>query len=289
MTKVTKAVIPAAGLGTRMLPAAKAIPKELLPILDRPTIQYVMEEAALAGIRDVILVSSPAKRSIEQHFARDDALTNRLKSANKAKLLESVERLAERIRVSAVDQLEQKGLGHAVAQARSKIFDEPFLCLLGDAVFTGDSPSQQLVEAYREFGTAVIGLEEVPLEKVSRYGVIGGTEVRKGVFKIDTLVEKPPPDKAPSRYAIAARYVLTPAIFDCLDRVEPGALGEIQLTDALKLLLEREPIHGIELRGERHDIGDPIDWLKTNILFARRDEKIWNQIRPLLKSLIDEQ
>jgi UTP--glucose-1-phosphate uridylyltransferase len=282
---IRKSVIPAAGLGTRMLPAAKAVAKELLPILDRPTIQYVVEEAAKAGITDVILVSSPAKRAVEQHFQIDEALEERLRRGGKQKLLDSVRDLSRRVRVHAVDQPEQRGLGHAVAQARIAVGDEPFLCMLGDAVFSGESPSRELVKAHREFGAAVIGLEEVPLEKVGRYGVIGGTPVRDGVYKIDALVEKPRPEQAPSRLAIAARYVLTPAIFDCLDRVAPGALGEIQLTDALKLLLEREAIHGVVLRGTRHDIGNPIDWLKTNLIFASRDPAIWNEIAPLLGAL----
>jgi UTP--glucose-1-phosphate uridylyltransferase len=286
MSDVTKAVIPAAGLGTRMLPAAKSVPKELLPVLDRPTIQYVVQEAADAGISDVILISSPEKRAVEQHFRIDDSLDQRLKKSGKEKLLASINELAQRVRVRAVDQIQQLGLGDAVNQARAAVGNDPFLCMLGDTIFSGDSPSKQLVDAYCQFGTAVIGLEEVPAEKVSRYGIIGGSLVGEGVFKIQTLVEKPKLAEAPSRFAIAARYVLTPAVFDCLDQVKPGALGEIQLTDALKLLLERETIHGVVLRGRRHDIGNPIDWLKTNIYFASRDEMMWKEIEPLLKSLM---
>jgi UTP--glucose-1-phosphate uridylyltransferase len=158
--------------------------------------------------------------------------------------------------------------------------------MLGDTIFSGESPSQQLFEAHREFGCSIIALEEVPLERVSRYGVVGGNTVRPGVMKLDTLIEKPAPDKAPSRFAIAARYVLTPAVFDCLAQAAPGALGEIQLTDALRLLLNREPIYGVVLRGKRHDIGNPIDWLKTNITFAARDPEMWKHIQPLLKSLM---
>jgi UTP--glucose-1-phosphate uridylyltransferase len=210
-----------------------------------------------------------------------------LAQGGKDKLLESINELSRRVRVRAVDQLEQRGLGDAVLKARNFVGNEPFLCMLGDTIFSGDSPSKQLTDAHRELGTSVIGLEEVPLEKVSRYGVAGGTLIRDGVMKIDALVEKPASQEAPSRFAIAARYVLTPGIFECLGRVTPGALGEIQLTDALRLLLEREPIHGIVLRGKRHDIGNPIDWLKTNIIFASRNPQIWNQIAPLLKSLIE--
>ena len=165
--------------------------------------------------------------------------------------------------------------------------DEPFLCLLGDTIFSGDEePAKQLAAAYREFGTSVIGLEQVPPEKVERYGIVGGTVIRDGVLKLDTLVEKPPRDKAPSNYAIAARYVLTPAIFHCLEQTPPGKGGEIQLTDAIKLLLQREAIHGVVLSARRHDIGNPLDWLKTNLLFAAHDEALWKQIAPLLRELL---
>jgi len=281
---IRHAVIPAAGLGTRMLPAAKAIPKELLPVLDRPTIQFVVQEAADAGVEDVLLISSAQKRAVEQHFQTDAALSARLRG--KEKLLASIDELCQRVRVRSVDQTEQRGLGDAVLQAETHLQNQPFLCLLGDTIFSGQSPARQLIEAYREFKTSVIGLEQVAAEKVSRYGIIGGTELRGGVFRLNTLVEKPSRAEAPSHLAIAARYVLTPAIFECLHRVQPGAGGEIQLTDALRLLLEREPIHGIVLRGKRHDIGNPIDWLKTNIEFAARDEATWKQIEPLLKSLL---
>ncbi len=172
-------------------------------------------------------------------------------------------------------------------QARKWVGDEPFLCQLGDAIFSGDpQPAKQLIEAYRTLGTSIIGLEEVPAEKVDRYGIVGGKSIGDGVLKIDTLIEKPPRDQAPRRFAIAARYILTPKIFDCLDRTTPGSGGEIQLTDAMKLLLKDEPIHGVVLKARRHDIGNPIDWLKTNLIFARRDERIWKQIAPLIDELM---
>jgi UTP--glucose-1-phosphate uridylyltransferase len=288
---VKKTVIPAAGFGTRMLPAAKAVPKELLPVLDRPTIQYVVEEAAAAGADDVLLVTSRDKRSIEDHFDRSPELEQRLAAGGKDALLASVNALAAKVKVHSARQPSQRGLGDAVNQARRHVGNEPFLCLLGDAVFstqsTGDAlPSQQLVEAYREFGTSVIGVEEVPAEKVSRYGVVGGTFVREGVLRLDTLVEKPAPESAPSRLAIAARYVLTPAVFDCLDQTAPGKGGEVQLTDALRLLLAREPIHAVVVRATRHDIGNPVDWLRTNLVFAARDPATWNALRPLVEQLL---
>ena len=202
--------------------------------------------------------------------------------------LASINRLIQQVRISTVDQPEQHGLGDAVRHARAFAGADPFLCLLGDTIFSGPSPSAQLVEAYNSLGTAVIGLEEVPPEKVSRYGIVGGKRISEELLKLDTLVEKPTLQSAPSRLAIAARYILTPTIFACLDEVTPGALGEIQLTDALRLMLDREPIHGVILRGKRHDIGNPIDWLKTNIIFAASDAKMWEQIEPMVRSLLEK-
>jgi UTP--glucose-1-phosphate uridylyltransferase len=372
---IRKAVIPAAGFGTRMLPAAKAVPKELLPVMDRPTIQYVVEEAAEAGVDDVLLVTSRDKRAVEDHFDRSPELEQRLAAGGKEGLLASVNALAADVQVHSVRQATQRGLGDAVNQARRHVGDEPFLCLLGDTIFSrpahesaaapavrrpedlkgqpvgrvlvamgrltrdevaqalerqkksggklGDVlvqmgfvtredveaalaaqrgqafappppgrttvaaqlPARQLVEAYREFKTAIIGLEQVPAERVSRYGVVGGAAVREGVVRIDTLVEKPTPQDAPSRLAIAARYVLTPAVFDCIDATPPGKGGEVQLTDALRLLLRREPVHGVVLDATRHDIGNPVDWLKTNLVFASRDAQTWAALRPLVESL----
>lgn len=284
---ICKTVIPAAGFGTRMLPAAKAVPKEMLPVLDKPTIQYVVEEAAAAGVTDALLITSRDKRALEDHFDRAGELEERLAATGKDHLLASVRDVAARVRVHAVRQGEQKGLGHAVLQARDHVGGQAFLCQLGDAVFSGDpAPASQLVDAYGRYGTTVIGLEEVSPEKVERYGIVGGEMVGDGLIRIDTLVEKPSREAAPSRLAIAARYVLTPDVFDCLDRTRPGKGGEIQLTDALKLLLERGPIHGVVLKARRHDIGNPVDWLKTNLVFAKRDPEVWRQIEPLVRSLL---
>jgi len=286
---IRKAIIPAAGFGTRMLPAAKATPKEMLPILDRPTIQYVVEEAATAGISDVLLVTSRDKKAIEDHFDRAPELEARLKAGGKEALLSSILALAEKIKVHAVRQPEQKGLGDAVAQARWHVGDEPFACMLGDTIFSGDSlPLSQMVQVQQQYGGSVIALEEVSAEKVSRYGIAGGQQVAPGVMHIKTLVEKPKPEDAPSRYAICARYILTPGIFACLAETKPGKGGEIQLTDALKMLCQREPMYGVVVKARRHDIGNPVDWLKTNITFARRDPALWEQIRPLLSQLMGD-
>ena len=284
---ISKTVIPAAGFGTRMLPAAKAIPKEMLPVLDRPTIQYVVEEAAGAGITDVLLVVSRDKKSVEDHFDRHPELEARLKAGNKESLIKSLLELQKAVRVHAVRQAEQRGLGDAVYQAKSHVGHEAFLCQLGDAVFSGEpSPARQLIDAHQKLGTTVIGLEEVAPEKVERYGIVGGDMLGDGLMRIDTLVEKPKKELAPSRYAIAARYVLTPDIFDCIERTTPGSGGEIQLTDAIKLQLQHGPIHGVVLKAKRHDIGNPIDWLKTNLIFARNDPNVWSAIEPLLRDLM---
>jgi UTP--glucose-1-phosphate uridylyltransferase len=288
---IRKAVIPVAGFGTRMLPAAKAVPKELLPILDRPTVQYVVEEASAAGVDDVLLITSREKRAIEDHFDRSPELEARLAAGGKQALLASIDELVARVKVHSVRQPAQRGLGDAVYQAKRHVGPgESFVCLLGDTIFSGgEPPARQLVEAYKKVGTALIGLEEVPNERVGRYGIVGGTQIGDGMFRLDALVEKPTPESAPSNLAIAARYLLTPAIFACLEQTTPGKGGEIQLTDALQLLLRREPIHGVVLRAKRHDIGNPVDWLKTNLLFASHDPAKWDALRPMVQALLDEE
>jgi len=281
-----KAVIPAAGFGTRMLPAAKSIPKEMLPVLDRPTIQYVVEEAADAGVPDILLVTSRDKKAVEDHFDRAPEVEQRLAASNKSHLLDSIKHLMQRVKVHSVRQQEQKGLGHAVLQARHHVGDHPFLCLLGDTLFSAPPnaplPATQLADAWRELGTPLIALEQVPQDKVDRYGIVAGQQLSPTLWKITSLIEKPPRDQAPTNLAICARYILTPDIFDFLDQTPPGKGGEIQLTDALNLLLQRRPIHGVLLQSTRHDIGNPIDWLKTNITFARQTPATWHQLLPLL-------
>ncbi|MBV8782539.1 MAG: UTP--glucose-1-phosphate uridylyltransferase [Phycisphaerae bacterium] len=283
MNAVHRAIIPAAGFGTRMLPAAKAMPKELLPILNRPTIQYVVEEAAEAGANDVLLIVSRDKRAIEDHFDRNAELEDRLNRSGRRELLATIDDLLKRVRLHSVRQREQRGLGDAVAQAEQHVGNDPFLCMLGDTIFSGDvGPAWQLAEAHAKLGTTVIGLEEVPPDRVARYGIIGGTFIGNGMLKIDALVEKPDAKSAPSRMAIAARYVLMPSIFDCLRQTKAGRGGEIQLTDALQILLKREPVHGVLLKSQRHDIGSVADWLKANLLFARRDAALWKELEPII-------
>lgn len=285
---IRKAVIPAAGFGTRMLPAAKAIPKEMLPVLDLPTIQYVVQECADADVDDVLLVTSRDKRPIEDHFDSSAELESRLAASGRSDLLRSLHRLAERVKLHAVRQPSQRGLGDAVLQAERHVGNEPFLCLLGDTIFGGSPPpSVQLVRAFASVGTSIIGVERVAPEKVERYGIVGGKEVAPGLLRLDRLVEKPRREEAPSHFAIAARYLLTPAIFPCLRETPPGKGGEIQLTDALQRLLSREPIHAVVLEARRHDIGNPIDWLKTNLVFAAARDEVWSQLQPVLVALLD--
>jgi len=269
-----------------MLPAAKSIPKEMLPVLDRPAIQYVVEEAAAAGIGEALLITSRHKRAIEDHFDRDGELETRLADSGRENLLASIHELTKKIRIHSTRQAEQRGLGDAVNHARGFCGDDPFVCLLGDALFSGEPPCVQLAAAFAELQTPLIGLEEVPLEKVHRYGIVGGTMIRPGLIRIESLVEKPAPTAAPSRLAIAARYVFTPAIFDCIDQTPPGAGGEIQLTDAMKLLLKRTPIHGVVLSAKRHDIGDPADWLIANVQLAAANPALWKRLEPILRGLI---
>lgn len=270
-----------------MLPAAKAVPKELLPVLGKPTIQYVVEECAAAGANHVVLITSRDKPALQAHFLHHDKLEARLRQAKKDGLLAELNRLIDAIHLRCAYQEEQLGLGHAVLQAEHGVAGEPFICLLGDTIFSGQvPPAVQLAQAYETYKTSVIGVELVPEEKVSRYGIVGGDTVTEGVLKLNTLVEKPDPKSAPSRYAIAARYVLTPGIFAALRDTKPGKGGEIQLTDAIRLLLQREPIHAVVLNAKRHDIGNPIDWLKTNLVLAADDEQLWADVRPTLESLM---
>ena len=281
-----KAVIPAAGFGTRMLPAAKAVPKEMLPVLDKPTIQYVVEELAAAGVGDVLAIVSGDKKSVEDHFDRHPELERRLDAKGRRDVLASVDAVMEKVRVFAVRQREQLGLGHAVLQAEPHVGDRPFLCALGDTFFSGGTPpAVALAEAHRRLGGSVIGLERVPREKIGRYGIAAGDFTDAGDFRISGFVEKPDPADAPSDLAIAARYVLSPTIFRLLRETRPGKGGEIQLTDALAELCRVEPVHGVVLDVTRHDIGNPLDWLKTNLQLAAQDPRLWAELKPLLADL----
>ena len=259
-----KAVIPAAGLGTRFLPATKAQAKEMLPVYDKPTIQYVVEEAVESGVDDILIVTGKGKRSIEDHFDRSFELEHHLKRNNKEQFLQEVKDISELADIHFIRQKKQLGLGDAIYCAKKHIQDEPFVVMLGENPCT-----KQLIDVYNKYGKSAIAVEEVPDEKVERYGIIGGTIVEENIFKVDQLIEKPPLKVAPSNLAIMGRYFLTPDIFDHIESVEPGYGGEIQLTDALAKLDE---IYAKVFVGESYDIGNRMDWLKTSLKFAMEDE-----------------
>ena len=279
-----KAVIPAAGLGTRFLPATKAQPKEMLPVYDKPTIQYVIEESVNSGVDDILIVTGKGKRSIEDHFDRSFELEHHLKTKGKEDFLKELEYISDLADIHFIRQKKQKGLGDAIYCAKKHVGNDPFVVMLGDTITKDTVPcTKQLIDIYEKYGKSVIALEEVPDEKVERYGIIGGEEIEDSIYKIDKLVEKPPLRVAPSNLAIMGRYVLTPDIFDCIENVQPGYGGEIQLTDALSKLDE---IYGQVFKGQSFDIGNRIDWLKTSIKFALEDEDAKDEIMNFIKNEI---
>ena len=278
-----KAVIPAAGLGTRFLPATKAQPKEMLPVYDKPTIQYVIEESVNSGVDDILIVTGKGKRSIEDHFDRSFELEHHLKTKGKEDFLKEIEYISDLADIHFIRQKKQRGLGDAIYCAKKHVGNDPFVVMLGDTITKDKVPcTKQLIDIYNKYEKSVIALEEVPDEKVERYGIIGGEEIEENIYKIDKLVEKPPLRVAPSNLAIMGRYVLTPDIFDCIEKVEPGYGGEIQLTDALSKLDE---IYGQVFTGESYDIGNRIDWLKSSLKIALEDD----EARDILLKFIHEE
>jgi UTP--glucose-1-phosphate uridylyltransferase len=267
---IKKAVIPAAGFGTRFLPQTKSQPKEMLPIVDTPTIQLVVEEAVHSGIEDILIITGKGKRALEEHFDRNFELEEELEEKNKKELLNDMKRISDLADIHFVHQKELNGLGDAISYAERHVGDHPFAVLLGDTII--DSPgkpiTQQLADVYTRFEKTVIALETVAPEKVSRYGIVGGDFVDDSVLMIRELVEKPSPAKAPSNLAIAGRYILTPSIFDHIRKVRKDKGGEIQLTNALALQLKEEAAYGLRFKGTRYDIGSKIDFLKTNVIYA---------------------
>lgn len=280
-----KAVIPAAGFGTRFLPATKAQPKEMLPVFDKPTIQYVIEEAVASGIDDILIVTGKNKRSIEDHFDKSFELEYTLETAGKDSYLDMVRDITDLADICYVRQKEQKGLGDAIYCAKKHVGDEPFAVMLGDSITKGPTPcTKQLIDIYNKYEASAISLEAVPESKVERYGIIDGIEVEPDVYKINNLVEKPPVAEAPSNLAIMGRYVLTPDIFDKLEETKPGVGGEIQLTDALNDL---DIIYGNTFEGKTYDIGNRLEWLKTSIEFAMDDEESKNDLIQYMKDVIN--
>jgi len=283
---IRKAVIPAAGFGTRFLPATKSQPKEMLPIVDTPVIQYVVEEAVQAGITDLLMIIGKGKRSIEEHFDRSFQLERQLESQGKTTELEAMRRISELADIHFVWQKEMRGLGDAVYCARHHVNNEPFVILLGDTVMDAPKPAAlQLVEHYQRLQAPVILLEEVEPKKVSLYGIIDGEEVEPGVYRIKDLVEKPRPQKAPSRLAIASRYLLTPDIMDYIGKVPPGRNGEIDLTEPLRSLVKTRPVYGLKLQGRRCDIGNKDGFVRTNIEFALKRKDMADELRRYIKDL----
>ncbi len=286
---IKKAVIPAAGLGTRFLPATKAQPKEMLPIIDRPTIEYVVQEAVDSGIEDILIITGKGKRSIEDHFDRNVELETRLSDKEDRVLLDEMRRLSDMANIHYVRQRELNGLGDAIRYARHHVGNEPFAVLLGDTIMDSVIPvTQQLMDTFEQYGGSVIAVEEVPADKVNRYGIVGGRSLSDRILELDTLVEKPALSEAPSTLAIAGRYILTPDIFAALEQTGVGKGGEIQLTDALRLLLKRENVYAHRIEGKRHDIGNKLDFLKTTVEFALKRPEFAKPFRAYLIELLSK-
>lgn len=288
MQKITKAVIPAAGLGTRFLPAAKACPKEMLPIVDKPTIQYIIEEALASGIADILIISGRTKRAIEDHFDRSPELELNLAEHGKDDLLKMVQDIAN-VRIHYVRQKAPKGLGDAILCAKAFVGNEPFAVLLGDdVVYNDEKPCLgQLMDVYKNTGASVLGCQTVPQEKVSSYGIVASSATDNArIFRVNDMVEKPAIEEAPSCLAVLGRYVITPRIFEILETTAPGRGGEIQLTDALKVLAKEEAMYAYDFEGRRYDVGDKLGYLEATVEYALRRDDLGDNFREYLKKVL---
>lgn len=284
--KIRKAVFPAAGLGTRFLPATKASPKEMLPLVDKPLIQYTVEEAVNSGIESILIVTGRSKSAIEDHFDISFELEQLLKERGKTELFKQVRAIADVAKISYTRQKEALGLGHAIYQAKDFAGDEPFAALLPDDVFDSGKPATaQLIEVFEKYQSPVIATLRVEGEAISRFGAIDAEEVEPNVFKVKDMVEKPPLAEAPSDLAIVGRYVFTPDIFSAIERTAPGVGGEIQITDAMRILLKERPIYAVKLDGVRHDAGDKLGFLIATVEFALKREDLGPEFREYLRSL----
>jgi UTP--glucose-1-phosphate uridylyltransferase len=282
--RVKKAVIPAAGFGTRFLPATKVVPKELLPIVDKPTIQYIMEEVAKAGIEEVILITGREKGSIEDHFDTSSELENYLKKKGRKDLLRIVQDISEMVTLVAVRQKEPLGLGHAILCAKKVIGEEPFAVLLGDDLIDAKIPCiRQMIDAYQKLDGALIAIQKVPKTDTHLYGIIKGKKVEERIYRVEEMVEKPKKGKAPSNLAIIGRYILPPEIFGILEKITPDERGEIQLTNGLKELNKTVPVFGYEFIGDRYDAGDKFGYLQANIAYGLKHPEIGPKLKNLLK------
>jgi len=284
---VRKAIIPAAGLGTRFLPATKASPKEMLPLVDKPLIQYAVEEAVASGIEDIIVVTGRGKRAIEDHFDRSVELEENLKGNGKGQLLSQIRHISNLANFCYVRQSEALGLGHAVLCAQHLIGDEPFAVMLGDEIIDAPVPGlAQLIQTFKKKGGAVIGVQEVPHHEVNRYGIVSPRTVREGLHQVQDLVEKPSPSDAPSDLAVIGRYVLPPEIFFILRKTKPGKQGEIQLTDALKELARKSPMYALEIQGQRYDAGNKLGFLIATVEFALKNPSLGQDFGEYLRQRI---
>jgi len=285
--EVRKAIIPAAGLGTRFLPATKAMPKEMLPIVDKPTIQYIVEEAIESGIKDIIIVTGKGKRAIEDHFDSNPELEQNLIQKEKHDLLKEIRNISEMVDIHYIRQKEPKGLGHAIWSARKFIGDEPFAVLLGDDIVKAEKPClAQLIEQFNRYHASIIGIQEVDNDEVSRYGIVDATAITEQLYKVNNLIEKPKKEEAPSNKAIMGRYILTPKIFKILERQETGAGGEIQLTDAIRRLEENEVVYAYKFAGIRYDVGEKLGFIKTTIEYALDREDLKDDLLEYLNNII---
>ena len=288
---IRKAVIPAAGFGSRFLPATKSQPKEMLPVVDKPTIHYVVEEAVASGITDILMVIGKSKRSIEEYFDRNFELEAELEAKQKVEMLEEIRSISSMANIHFIWQKELKGLGDAVAHARAHVGNEPFALLLGDTILHSDSDrpvTRQLIDVYNEKNASVVSFEEVPKEKVSRYGVMDGVQEADRLYRVKDLIEKPEPGTEPSRMVFAGRYVFTPEIFDYLVETEPGKNNEIQLTDAMRVMAKERPMYGWQIDGRRYDIGNKFDYIKTNIEFALKRDDLRGELSEYIKTTAKE-
>lgn len=290
MRKIRKAVIPAAGLGTRFLPATKAQPKEMLPIVDTPTIQYIVEEAVRSGIEDIIIVTGRNKRAIEDHFDRSVELETYLEKSAKAELLDMVQNIAHMVDIYYVRQKEALGLGHAIYSARKFIGNDPFAVLLGDDVIHSEVPClRQMMNIYERHGASLVGVKQVPLEETNKYGIVDGEMFDERLYRAKDLVEKPKPEDAPSsRLAIMGRYILNPVIFEILENLPPGKGGEIQLTDGLRELSKQQEIMAYAFEGRRYDVGDKLGFVQATIEYALRREDLHDDLLAYLSKLMEQ-
>ncbi len=287
---VKKAIIPAAGLGTRFLPVTKAQPKEMLPIVDKPTIQYIVEEAVASGIEEILIITGRNKRAIEDHFDKSVELEHELENSNKGELLQLVRSISNMADIYYIRQKEPRGLGHAISRAKTFVENEPFAVMLGDDIIDSKVPClKQLIGCYNKYKTSVLGVQSVRRTEVFKYGIVKGIEVENRVYKVNNMVEKPKVEEAPSNIAILGRYIITPNIFEILENTKPGRGGEIQLTDALKELAAKEAVYAYCFEGKRYDVGDKFGFLQANIEYALKRDDLKEELMSYILNIGDKE